>query len=97
MWSSTGLISDTAMTKDEFKKLKFRFVTHLSMEHEHCLTGVNDETKIWVCIHIPYKDGVPHGRSYKHYRCDFLKDTFKSVGKLLKAYNEALSERGGKA
>ena len=76
------------MTKQQLSKIPFKFIFHLSMEHEHCTTyeAVLPSMTLGMCIHQPYKDGVPKGRSYTHYRLNG--EVYKSVDKLLQAINE---------
>lgn len=69
------------MTEEELKKIPFRFVCHLNMEHEHCTTYASEDGKFGFCVHQPYKNGAPYGRSYRHWRIGG--DVFKSWGKFL--------------
>lgn len=70
------------MTKEEFEKLPFRYVSHLAMEDEHCMV-LDCETIPYLgkCIHTPYKKGIPYGRSYTHYKYNGI--VYKSLDKLL--------------
>lgn len=76
------------MTKEELKKIPFRMVSHLSMEDEHCSTykAVHPFLYLGMCIHQPYKDGVPKGKSYTHYMWNGK--VYKSFGKLLEDMNQ---------
>ena len=56
------------MTIEELEKVPFHFVAHLSMEHKHTTTYESEDGRLGYCDHVPYKDGQPHGRSYRHYR-----------------------------
>lgn len=60
-------------------------VSHLSMEHEHCTTYVNDEYGISICKHTKKKNEFEFGRSYTHfmYKCV----VYKTKEKFLEAYN----------
>ena len=55
------------MTTEELQKVPFHFVSHMSMEDEHVTTYASDDNKIGFCDHVPFKNGEPHGRSYRHY------------------------------
>ena len=58
------------MTIEELDKVRFRCYSHLNMEHEHCTTYFSEDHRIGFCDHVPFKDGEPHGRSYRHYWLD---------------------------
>lgn len=58
------------MTEEEFSKVKFRMVCHLSMEDEHVATYENNNKRLGVCVHTKKKDDFTFGRSYRHYRID---------------------------
>ena len=55
------------MTEEELKKVPFRETCHMSMEDEHTTTYFSEDGKIGFCNHVPFKNGEPHGRSYRHY------------------------------
>ena len=55
------------MTIEELEKMPFKFHSHMSMEDEHITTYLSEDGKIGFCNHVPFKDGDPHGRSYRHY------------------------------
>jgi hypothetical protein len=55
------------MTIEELQKVPFHFVSHMSMEDEHTTTYASEDGKIGFCDHVPFKNGEPHGRSYRHY------------------------------
>ena len=76
------------MTEQDLAKIKFRCVCHLSMEHEHAMTyeSIDYRPVIGMCSHVPYKDGVPKGRVYTHYRVNGK--VFKSKAKLLEYLTE---------
>lgn len=71
------------MTEQDLAEIKFRCVAHLSMEHEHAMTyeSIDHRPVIGMCVHTPYKDGVPKGRVVTHYRVN--RKVFKSKKKLL--------------
>lgn len=75
------------MTKKELYSLGWKWESHLSMEHKHCscYSGEYRGRKIELCIHVPFRDGEPKGRTYRHYR--FNGKIYKSDEKLLKAIN----------
>ena len=58
------------MTEEELKKVPFTFNSHLSMEHEHCTSYVALGGRLGFCDHVPYRDGEPRGRGYRHYMID---------------------------
>lgn len=58
------------MTEEEFSKVKFRTVEHLSMEHEHVSTYESHNGRLGICIHTEKKDDFTFGRSRRHYRID---------------------------
>ena len=58
------------MTEEELSKIPFKFVGHMSMEDEHTIAYQSENGRLGFCDHTPYKDGHPHGRSYRHYRID---------------------------
>ena len=55
------------MTIEELEKIPFHFVSHLSMEDEHCTTYVSEDGRFGFCDHVPFKDGHPDKRR-KAYR-----------------------------
>ncbi len=71
------------MTYEELKKVPFHCVAHLSMENEHLITYVSENGRLGFCDHVPYKNGVPKGRAYRHYTIDGK--VFKSKEKFLDA------------
>ena len=58
------------MTEEELTQTPFRFQCHMSTEYEHTTTHFSNDGRIGFCDHMPYKDGEPHGRSYRHYMID---------------------------
>ena len=71
------------MTFEELSKIPFRFVSHVSMEDEHMTTYATDDNKFGFCDHVPFKDGQPHGRAYRHYRIGM--DVYKTKEKFIEA------------
>lgn len=60
------------MTREEINQIPFKFSCHMSMEDEHTIayTASYKGHQFGLCIHTPYKDGVPKGRTYTHYSVD---------------------------
>lgn len=71
------------MTEKELEKVQFHFVSHMSMEDEHTTTYESEDGVLGFCDHVPYKDGQPCGRTYRHYRIYLT--IFKSKAKFIKA------------
>ncbi len=71
------------MTYEELKKVPFHFVSHLSMEDEHCTVYASEDKRISFCDHVPFKNGEPHGRSYRHYMIDGK--VYKTKAKFIEA------------
>lgn len=71
------------MTYEELKKVKFTCLCHLLMEDEHLTTYVSENGRLGFHEHVPYKDGVPKGRAYRHYIIDGK--VYKSKKKFLEA------------
>lgn len=44
------------MTHEELSKVPFHFVSHLSMENEHCTSYESEDKRIGFCDHVPYKE-----------------------------------------
>lgn len=74
------------MTPEELTKIPFHSECHLSMEHEHCTTYASEDGRIKICDHVPYKDGVPKGKSYRHYMLDG--NVFKKWDKFIEALKD---------
>lgn len=51
----------------EEKRMPFHFVSHLSMEDEHCTTYISKDKRFGFSDHVPFKDGHPD-KSRKAYR-----------------------------
>ena len=79
------------MTLEELSKIPFHFVAHLSMEDEHTTSYVSEDNRLGFCDHVPYKDGVPKGRSYRHYMIDGK--VYKTKREFLKALKEMKGDR----
>lgn len=60
------------MTIEELSKIEFAPCAHMSMEDEHTMsyTATYKGHAFGICDHTPYKDGVPKGRSYRHFMVD---------------------------
>lgn len=71
------------MTIEELQKVKFHFVSHLSMVDEHCTTYASEDNRLGWSEHVPFKDGEPYGRHTRHYRIDTK--VYKSKKKFLEA------------
>lgn len=56
------------MTEKELEKVSFRCICHISLESEHMMSYVSEDGLIGFCDHMPYRNGQPHGRSYRHYK-----------------------------
>lgn len=69
------------MTIEELNKIPFHFVSHMSMEDEHITTYASEDDQLGWCDHVPYKNGRPFGRAYRHY-CIGLK-VYKTKAKFL--------------
>lgn len=71
------------MKREEIEQIPLRFQCHLSMEHEHTSTysASYNGHSFGLCVHVPFKDGEPKGRSYKHYMVDGK--VFKTMKKFL--------------
>lgn len=76
------------MTIEELRKIPFHFVCHMSLEDEHTTTYASEDNRLGWCDHVPFKNGQPRGRAYRHYRIG--SDIYKTKAKFLeaiKAYN----------
>lgn len=71
------------MTQEEFKKIPFHFVSHLSMVDEHVVHYSDDSGRLGICRITPKKDDFTFGKSTTHYRID--NKIFKTKGKFLEA------------
>ena len=58
------------MTLDELKKVKFHFVSHLSMEKEHQATYADDSGRLGFCDITKKKSEFEFGESRRVYRID---------------------------
>lgn len=76
------------MTAEGLSNIPFRMVSHLSMEHGHCTTYVNDEYGISICEHTRKKYEFEFERSYCHYMYKGM--VYKTKKKFLKAYNKII-------
>jgi len=74
------------MTKEELRKVPFRMVSHLSMEHEHCSTYSSDQYGFMMCCHTKCIDGVACGRTCRHFM--YRDKVYKSLPKFLEAIKD---------
>ena len=74
------------MTIEELEKVKFKLSSHMSMEDEHTTTYFSEDGKIGFCNHVPFKNGEPHGRAYRHYWLNGK--VYKSKKKFLEAIKD---------
>lgn len=73
------------LTEEKFRQLRFRMVSHLALESEHCSVYTNDTYKISVCRHVLKKKDGNFGRSYDHYM--YNGKVYKTFKRFLDAYN----------
>ena len=71
------------MTLEELSRIPFRFVAHLSMEDEHCLTYESEDGRLGWCDHTKKKKNGDFGRTYRHWHIDWK--VYKSKKKFLEA------------
>ena len=71
------------MTPEELEKVEFHFVSHASLVDMHSTTYANEDGRLGYCDHVPFKNGEPWGRSYRHYRIG--EKVYKTKEKFLKA------------
>lgn len=71
------------MTPEELAKIPFRFANHISMEHEHCTTYINEDYDFGFCNHVAVRKDGTFGRSYTHYR--YGGKVYKTKAKFLEA------------
>jgi hypothetical protein len=69
------------MTKEQLEKIQFRFVSSLSMAHEHCTVHHNKEYGFSFCTHTKKKANGDFGRSHRHYL--YQGKVYKSLDKFL--------------
>lgn len=78
------------MTREELEKIPFHFVSHLSMEDEHCTTYASEDGRIAFCEHVPFKNGH-HNRKKKAYRIYMVDgeifDDYEGFLEALKSYS----------
>ena len=74
------------MTVEELKKIPFKFHAHMSLEDEHTTTYFSEDGKLGFCDHVPFKNGEPHGRVYRHYMIDGK--VYKTKEKFLEALKD---------
>lgn len=71
------------MTFEDFEKLHFNFVCHMSLGSVHTLTYQDDSGRLGYCSHTHIKKNFETGRSYIHYRID--SDIYKTKEKFIEA------------
>ena len=73
------------MTAEEFSKIPFKMVSHISMEHACLATYVNEELGIQACKRTERKGLYDFGETHTTYK---YKDvTYDSADDLLEAFN----------
>lgn len=71
------------MTIEEFIKIPFHMVAHMSMEHEHTCTYESGDGHLGFCDHTKKTGEFTFGRTHRHWR---IKDkVYKSKQKFLEA------------
>ena len=79
------------MTIDELKAIPFHFVAHMTLESEHMMSYETEDGRFGFCDHVPFKNGEPHGRAFRHYRIGLK--VYKSKKKFLEALKEFKYEK----
>lgn len=74
------------MTAEELAKIPLRYLSHLSMAHEHCTVYANDDYNIRVCLHTAVKRDGTFGRTYTHYSHNGI--VYKTKAKFLEAIKD---------
>ena len=74
------------MTIEEIKHIPFHFVCSAAWEHEHTMTYESEDGRLGFCEHVPFKNGEPHGRAFRHYRIGLK--VYKSKKKFLEAIKD---------
>ena len=74
------------MTEEEFGKLSFYLVAHMSLAYVHTRTYADDSGRLGYCVHTRKKKNGDFGRSYTHYRID--KQVYKQKEKFLEALKD---------
>ena len=76
------------MTEKELQCVDFHWVSHLSMEHEHCTTYESEDGRLGWCMHQPINPvtGDPWRHPYTHYKIDGK--VYKSKKKFLEALKD---------
>lgn len=71
------------MTIEGLEKVPFHLVSYISGEDEHTTTYFSKDGKMGFRDHLPFKNGEPHGRPYRHYWLNGK--VYKSKKKFLEA------------
>ena len=74
------------MTEEELRKVKFKFVCHLSMDHENTTTYQSEDGRLGFCDHAPKRRNGVYGKGYRHYRID--NKVYKTKEKFLEAIKD---------
>lgn len=80
------------MTEEEFGKLSFHLVAHMSLEYVHTSTYADDSERLGYCIHTRKKKNGDFGTSYTHYRID--EQVYKQKDKFLEALKDFEFDKG---
>jgi hypothetical protein len=74
------------MTQEEFSKIPFRFVCHMSLKDENVATYSDESGRLGFSVVTPKKDEFTFGKGRTHYRID--EKIYKSKKKFLEALKE---------
>jgi len=58
------------MTIEELNKVRFKMVSHISMEKEHCISYMSEDGRLGFCDFTRKKKDGTFGKSHRHYRID---------------------------
>lgn len=86
MGTSLWGIKSSIMTEKDLEKIPFHFVAHMNYEDEHSTTYSSEDGRLGFCDHVPFKNGEPKGRAYRHYRIGLK--IYKSKAKFLEALKD---------
>lgn len=74
------------MTEEEFNKIPFNTVAHISGYNEHTSTYASPDGRLGYCVHTKKTGDFTFGRSYVHYRID--NNIYKTKERFLEALKE---------
>lgn len=74
------------MTEEEFRKVPFKMMSHLSLEHEHRTTYVNEDYGFGINTYTSRWDDYTIGRAYVHYIYNDV--VYKTRAKFLEAIKD---------